>query len=213
MNSTSSSSIDSQATRLSLLSRVRCDDSLAWSELVELYAPLIAHWCQRWGLDDVASQDCLQEVFMAVLRSLDQYRPQGVQGGFRAWLWTIARHKLIDQHRTRVRGPIAVGGSSAQRRLEQLPELLSSTGQFSECAAGDSNEPTTAAEYRHLLHRGLQQVRAEFEEKTWQAFWRTAIDGLATDVVAQELQLPANAVRQYRSRVLRRLRQQLGDSL
>lgn len=209
--SSTNSSIDTQATRLSLLARVGDDDSRAWGELVELYAPLLVHWCRRWTLDDATTQDCVQEVFMAVLRSLDQYQPQEGQGGFRAWLWTIARHKMIDHQRAGMRGLLATGGSSALRHIEQLPEKLSTVESCAEMSPCGLEEPTSAAEVHRLLHRGLHQVRVEFESKTWQAFWRTAVDGLPTAVVADELNLPTGTVRQYRSRVLRRLRQQLGD--
>ena len=30
-----------------------------------------------------------------------------------------------------------------------------------------------------LLHRALDVIRGEFEPRTWQAFWRTAVDGRA----------------------------------
>lgn len=53
--------------------------------------------------------------------------------------------------------------------------------------------------------------RSEFEPRSWQAFWRSAVDGIPTAVVAEELGVTAAAVRQSRSRILRRLRQQLGD--
>lgn len=55
-------------------------------------------------------------------------------------------------------------------------------------------------------------VRSEFEDRTWQAFWRVAVEGHATAEVAADLGITANAVRQAKSRVLRRLRQELGDS-
>ena len=63
-----------------------------------------------------------------------------------------------------------------------------------------------------LVHRSLDQVRSEFEATTWQSFWRTAIDGIPTAVVAEQLGLTPMAVRKNRSRVMRRLRQQMGDA-
>jgi RNA polymerase sigma-70 factor (ECF subfamily) len=54
-------------------------------------------------------------------------------------------------------------------------------------------------------------LRSEFEEHTWRAFWRVAVDGQPAPEVAAELGMKPNAVRTAKSRVLRRLREELGD--
>ncbi len=59
------------------------------------------------------------------------------------------------------------------------------------------------------LLAGMEMVQAEFEDGTWQAFWRTTVDDVPTSVVADELEMSVNAVRLAKSRVLRRLREQL----
>ena len=57
----------SDATRASLIFRAKGHDSQAWSELVDLYGPLIAHWCYRCGLDSGQAADVVQDVFVAQL--------------------------------------------------------------------------------------------------------------------------------------------------
>ncbi|MFN3192514.1 MAG: RNA polymerase sigma factor [Aureliella sp.] len=192
---------DSQSTRLSLLSRARDRDSLAWSELVDLYGPLVAHWCQRCGFDSHRTADCVQDVFAAVARSLSEFHAKRESGAFRAWLWTITSNKIRDSLRRQQQSPLPAGGSTALAHLEQVP--------------GDVDipdaEPTDSHQLNELVSRGLEQVRAEFEPRTWDIFRRTVVDQVATAVVAQEFCVSAAAVRQARSRVLRRLRQQLGD--
>jgi DNA-directed RNA polymerase specialized sigma24 family protein len=49
-------------------------------------------------------------------------------------------------------------------------------------------------------------VQAEFEERTWQAFWRATIDEEPTADIAADLGMSAGAVRKAKFRVLRRLR-------
>jgi RNA polymerase sigma-70 factor (ECF subfamily) len=188
-------------TRLSLLARARARESTAWSELVRLYAPLVAHWCRRCGLDSHDSADCMQEVFAAVASSLGTYKPQGANGSFRAWLWTITRNKVRDLCRRKSHQPQALGGSTARQSLADVPDE----------SAVPNDEPSDAAQLSELMQRSLEQVRGEFESSTWQSFWRTAIDGIPTAVVADQLGLTAAAVRKNRSRIMRRLRQQLGD--
>ena len=62
-----------------------------------------------------------------------------------------------------------------------------------------------------LSRRGLQLVRAEFENRAWGAFWRTAVEGQAPADVAEDLGMSVQAVYKAKSRVLRRLREELGD--
>ncbi|TXT29049.1 MAG: sigma-70 family RNA polymerase sigma factor [Planctomycetota bacterium] len=45
----------------------------------------------------------------------------------------------------------------------------------------------------------------------WQAFWRVTVDGLSATEVANELGMKSGTVRVAKSRVLQRLRKQLGD--
>ena len=54
-------------------------------------------------------------------------------------------------------------------------------------------------------------MRSEFEERTWQAFWLTAVENRAAVEVALELRMSPGAVRVAKSRVLRRLREELGE--
>jgi RNA polymerase sigma-70 factor (ECF subfamily) len=176
-------------------------DADAWRELVELYAPLVTHWTRRCGLDSHEAADCLQDVFSSVATSLEAFEPLHATGSFRGWLWTITRNKVRDLARRKTRQPQAAGGSTARQALAELPDATSLP----------DTEPTGTEQLNELLRRGLEQVRSEFEPSTWEAFWRSAIDNIPTAVVASELRVTAASVRQSRSRVLRRLRQQLGD--
>ena len=62
-----------------------------------------------------------------------------------------------------------------------------------------------------LSRRVLESIQAEFESRTWQAFWRTTVDGQPPAGVAADLQMSVPAVYMAKSRVLRRLRQAMGE--
>lgn len=192
----------SSETRLSLLDRARLRDEQAWRDLVDLYSPLIVRWCQRSHVSADATADCIQEVFAAVSRALDTFHAPGTSGAFRGWLWTITRNKLRDAARRSARQISAAGGSSALAVLQQIPQASVEI---------PSDEPSQLQDIDALMLRATKQIEAGFAANTWQAFWRTAVDGIATDAVAQELNLSTASVRQARSRIMRRLRQQLGD--
>ena len=191
----------SNATRSSLLLRAAHRDAEAWRELVDLYGPLVAHWCRRCSLDVHSTADCVQDVFTSVAIALDQFSPQRESGSFRAWLWTITRNKLRDHFRRSGRSAAATGGSTAMGLMQQVIDPSSVP----------DDEPTGDPQLQQLTSRALSQVRSEFESRTWQAFWRFVVDGIATSEVARELEMSEATVRQSRSRILRRLRQQLGD--
>ncbi len=189
------------ATRQSLIARARRSDAQAWRDLVQLYEPLVRHWCRRCDLDLHGTSDCVQEVFAAVSTGLRDFSPHQRGGAFRGWLWTIARNKIRDHQRRVSRQGTAAGGSSMLRWFQtevQSPPV-------------PQDDPTDLMRWNQLIGRAMAQVQAEFEPRSWQAFWRSAVDGIATAVVAGELGVSAASVRQSRSRILRRLRQQLGD--
>ena len=190
----------SNATSTSLLDRVRNADDGAWRRLVELYGPLIFSWGRRHQLSDEDAADVMQEVFAAVARSVQHFETQPRRGRFRGWLWTITRNKIRDHFR-RTRNEVqARGGDTAWNELAAWPEEWS-----------DDASIVSRQEVRLLFDRALELIREEFQPQTWQAFWKSVVEGEATDVIARELRLSANGVRQAKSRVLRRLRAELGD--
>lgn len=191
----------STGTRLSLLELARGRDEHAWQSIVDLYSPMVVRWCHRANINSESTADCIQEVFAAVARSLDTYHAPGTAGAFRGWLWTITRNKLRDMNRRNARHAQAAGGSTALEQLHQVPETFEIP----------NDEPSDAADIQSLMWRAIKQIESSIEPQTWQAFWRTTVDGVSTATAANELNLSTASIRQARSRVLRRLRQQLGD--
>jgi RNA polymerase sigma-70 factor (ECF subfamily) len=190
----------SSATSRSLLARVQADEPQAWERLVHLYAPLVHHWCRRHGLQDQDLADVFQDVFQAVVAHVSRFRKERAGDTFRGWLRRITQNKLRDHFRRLGREIQGVGGSSARERLAQLPEPESAV-----------DDVTTETAERGLFARALGLIRAEFEERTWTAFWRTTVEGQVTKDVAADLSMTPGAVRVAKSRVLHRLREELGD--
>jgi RNA polymerase sigma-70 factor (ECF subfamily) len=184
-------------TSLSLLERVRQRDEIAWQRLVDLYGPLVSRWCLRGGADREDVHDIAQEVFLAVAGSLDRFSHQR-PGSFRGWMRGITRNKLLEHFRRLQNRPAAQGGSVALQALQELPD-----------PAGGS--PEEAEELGALYHRVLALMRSDFEERTWLAFWRTAVEGRDSSAVGAELNMTAVAVRVARTRVLQRLRAEAGQ--
>jgi RNA polymerase sigma-70 factor, ECF subfamily len=191
----------STGTSRSLLERVKADEPEAWDRLVALYAPLVFRWCRGWELREEDAADVFQEVFQAVATHIAGFRKEREGDTFRGWLRTITRNKVRDHFRRRGREPEGVGGTGAQGRRAGVPAPQAAD---EDSAAGEEEE-------RGLFRRALRLIQGEFAERTWQAFWQTAVEGRPAAEVAAELSMSPGAVRVAKSRVLRRLREELGD--
>jgi RNA polymerase sigma-70 factor (ECF subfamily) len=186
-------------TSLSLLDRVVGDDQAAWTRLVQLYTPLVYYWCRRGGMTGEDVHDVVQDVFQAVATGVGRFRSEGGMT-FRGWLRGITRHKVLDCFKRRKGQPQAEGGSDAYQRFQEAPDLQ-----------GGWDDNDADQEVTDLYHRALELVRIDFEERTWQAFWRTGVEEQAFADVAADLGMSEAAVRKAKSRVLRRLKEEVGD--
>ena len=195
------------STSRSLLADAKLAIPAAWERLVRLYAPLVASWCRRWGVAEQDVGDILQDVFAAVAGHLDRFRKERSADTFRGWLLTIARNKVSDHFRRAAGEPSAAGGTEAARRLQQVgdPQTTSDPEDL------PHDDPSDTAELDVLLQQALESIRGEFQARTWQAFWGVAVEGRMTADVGADLNMKPGTVRVAKSRVLNRLRRELGD--
>ena len=194
------------STSRSLLNEARSADVEAWERLVKLYTPLVAAWCRRWGVAEQDIVDVLQEVFSAVATHLGRFRKDRPSDTFRGWLNVIARSKTVDYFNSRKNEPAGAGGTEASKRIQ---EVLDSTVQsVNETDIARDDEDVI---FNDVLLRALNAIKVEFHDRTWQAFWKVVVEGRPTGDVAAELNMKPGTVRVSKSRVLLRLRQELGD--
>src|SRR4051794_34356237 len=182
------------ATRASLLLRLRDPrDEIAWREFVELYTPLVYGYARKQGLQDADAADLSQEVLGSVAGAVGRLDYDPARGAFRNWLFTVVRRKLSTWRRDRKNDPVSRPDTSPPAALEQCPA---------------PEQAWWEAEWeRHLFNWACQQVRREVTERTWEAFWRTAIDAQSGSEVAAALGLSVAAVYRARSRVVARLKE------
>ena len=192
---------DGQATPLSLLERVRANDEDSWHRLVNLYRPLVLIWCARAGLSAEDAEDVAQGVFVAAARGLHGFRRDRSGDTFRGWLRVITRNQVHLHFRRNKGRPMADGGSAAWQILQEVADPI----------AGPEDDEE--AEVGQIYRRALEQVRVAFEEHTWQAFWMTTVEGRSPASIAPALGMSPAAIRQAKSRVLRRLKDEMGELL
>jgi RNA polymerase sigma-70 factor (ECF subfamily) len=187
--------VESPATRASLVLRLRdTSDHEAWQQFVDVYSSLIYGFLRRRGLQDADAADLMQDVLRSVSSAADRldYDPQ--RGSFRGWLFTITRNKMntfLSRQRRQARG---TGDSAVQALLEQ--------------GASHSDESEWDEEYqRRIFHWAAEQVRDDFGENTWQAFWLSAVEGKNAKEISTELDMSVGAIYVAKSRVLARIKE------
>ena len=81
-----------------LLQAYRAGDVRAFERLVARYEKPIWNFLRRFVADAATAEDLLQEVFLRVVKSADEWRGAAK---FSTWLYTIARNLCVDQTRRR----------------------------------------------------------------------------------------------------------------
>ncbi len=189
---------DAPSTSISLLNHVRDGQENAWARFVQLYGPLVVHWCRQYGLQASDMEDIVQDVFLTVSQSLEQFGKTSRSHNFRGWLWTIARSKIMDHFRKNKARPQAVSGT-------QLANVSTLNSMWDEQRSDmDSNQ-----DLQFLISQTLGLIRQDFSERTWNAFWRSTAIGESPSNIGMDLQMSAAAVCMCRARVLRRVRETL----
>jgi RNA polymerase sigma-70 factor (ECF subfamily) len=179
-------------TNPSLLIRLRnAQDDEAWRVFLDLYGPVVYRSCRRKSLQDADATDVTQDVLIEVVHSIRTFIYQPERGRFRDWLWTITRRRLA-RFFTR---------SRENRELPFDDDSLSSPG---------AAEPEWSADFNaRVLEMALERTQPHFEPATWEAFRRVWIDDLSPAAAATELKTSIDNVYLSKSRVLKRLEEEL----
>ena len=154
---------------------------------------------RKYGLQEADAADVTQEVLRLVARAVKDLDYDPRRGSFRGWLYTVVRNQVRKSLGRTPNHHQGTGGTEAQRLLEQQlsPEADSTVEWEAECE-------------RRLFVYAASQVRGDFQEATWQAFWLTGVDGKAAQEVAAQLGMTVAAVYLAKSRVMTRLKEQIG---
>jgi RNA polymerase sigma factor (sigma-70 family) len=180
-------------TRPSLLLRIRDPhDTDSWSNFVDLYSPLLLRYARKRGLQEADAADVTQDVLAQVAKSIRvfDYRPE--RGRFRDWLGTVIRHRV---HRFfRREANQALGTDAAW--LDDLP-------------ATQQDGDWSAAFNAHILNAALERTRPYFEDGTWEAFQLAWLEQQPAPAAAEKLGMPVASVYLAKSRVLKKLREEV----
>jgi RNA polymerase sigma-70 factor, ECF subfamily len=179
-------------TSLSWLGRlVDCPSGADWQRLNQDYVPLLMVWTTRAGVPPGDADDVVQETMLVVVRRVSEFQHLR-SGAFRGWLRVILSNHLkqyFRKHKALICG-------------YNLDDMADSNSQISIQIDREHDE--------HIARQAMNRVEKDFEESTWAAFHRQVVDGLKPGDVAKELKMSVNAVIKAKSRVLKRIREELG---
>ncbi|RMD57884.1 sigma-70 family RNA polymerase sigma factor, partial [Candidatus Parcubacteria bacterium] len=160
-------------------------DSQALSELCELFFEDVYSYFYYRARDAADAQDLTNDVFVRLVESIRSFDP--ARGGFRAWLFSIAHHRLVDYRRRQ-----------AVRGHQPLEEGL----------ANPEDGPAVQVEAQLTVER-LQNALDLLTEEQRQVIVLKFIEGLSNAEVAQILGKSEGAINALQYRGLRALRQRL----
>ncbi|MCZ7652643.1 MAG: sigma-70 family RNA polymerase sigma factor [Thermoanaerobaculia bacterium] len=152
-----------------LLAQIAAGDRAAFQELYERYGGKVLSYVRMLGRDGGASEDVVQEVFLAVWRKAASYRPE--RGDVPGWLYTITRNKLVDLWRRR--DPAESGEEEFD--FARMPEPSRGLG----------------SELRLSVHQAL----AELKEDQRRAVEMAYFGGLTYEETARRLDLPLGTLK------------------
>jgi RNA polymerase sigma-70 factor (ECF subfamily) len=181
------------ATSFSLLARAGAGSAEAWEQLDGLYRPFVWSWFRAHTVPHADAEDLTQEVMTVLASELKHFAHSGRTGAFRTWLRGVCLRRLQGYRRQQQVRSAGVGGTDFQDQLQDVAD---------DALAADWDREHE----RHVLRKLFNDLAAEFEERTLQAFRRLAFEGVPAPQVAQELGMTLAAVYVARSRVLSRLR-------
>ena len=183
-------------TRLSLILRIRDpQNEQAWAEFAEIYEPLVYRLARGNGFQHADAADLTQDVLVAISSAIERWDPDPECGSFHGWLSRIARNLMINLMVQQRRHPRGSGHSDIKSLLDEVP-----------VEDGEASALFDREYRRELFQWAARQIKPKFQEQTWQAFWRTAVDHEQATRVASDLKISVGSVYVARCRVMARLR-------
>lgn len=165
------------------------------SAVVKAYSSRLMGFIRKRVTNEADAEDILQDVFFQLLGNkepIDQIT---------AWLFTVARNKIIDGNRKKQ--PLALDG------LFSITDE-GETGEWMDILLDDSSNPETIY-LRNLFQETLKDALDELPEEQKQAFVLNELDGIPFKQISEETGIPVNTLISRKRYAVIYLRTKLAD--
>ncbi len=129
------------------LAAARAGEEWGWDLLHRWLAPAILGFLR--GRIPSEAEDLAASVWMEAARNLHRF--EGDEAGFRAWMFTIARRRMLNERRRQARRPVEL------HALDTLPVATDLTGD----PADEVTERATGAAAVDLIREVLPEIQGE----------------------------------------------------
>jgi RNA polymerase sigma-70 factor (ECF subfamily) len=187
-----------EATRQSLLTRLKSvDDQAGWQRFFDTYAGVIHSLAMRSGLNAAEADDALQETMLSVAREMPGFRYDPTKGSFKAWLFQIARRRIADQFRRRVRNQR--DGDNAADAIERAADV----------GVDPLNQLWDEEWRQNQLQLAIDRVKQKVAPRQWQMFDLVALQAWPLKRICDVLGVNRAQVYMAKMRVGRLLKAEL----
>jgi len=172
------------------LKRAQAGDGRAFGALFESLSGRVHSFVRARGVED--PEATTNEVFLRVFRTIGTFR--GSEAAFTGWVFKIARHRVIDEHRAR------------SARVDTVPFTPRSLAAHDARTAADDPlfDDHVAADHMMQL---LEQLTADQRE----VVLLRVVGGLSFEEIARSLDRRSGTVRTIWMRARKTLQQIVGD--
>lgn len=173
-----------------MVSGAKAGDEIAFAELWRAHDPGLQRFLGGLSTEDDA-REVASRVWLEVVRNLSTF--EGDAAGFRAWIFTIARSRLVDLRRSRSRRISTVElGPSTPERID------------------DSSDPAQIVDGA-LSSRAAIELIAQLPAKQAEVVMLRVVADLDVETVASMLGKSTGVVRVLSHRGLKRLAEMIND--
>jgi RNA polymerase sigma factor (sigma-70 family) len=165
------------------------------TEIVKDYSRRLLGFIRKRVTNEADAEDVLQDVFYQLLGNkepIDQIT---------AWLFTVARNKIID--RKRKKQPVALDGLFSEMEDGEMYDWM-------EILMDDSSNPETIY-LRNLFRDLLKEALDELPEEQKQAFVLNEMDGIPFKQISDDTGIPVNTLISRKRYAVLHLRTRLAD--
>lgn len=178
-----------------LVARLAQSDRVAFALLYDRYARMVYSMGGRM-VGASRADDLTQEVFLLLWQRAAQFDPE--RGVFRAWLLTIARHRMLEELR-----------KQGRRRQVAVSEAIEAVLIGADDPAPDVEDRVWRSARGDRVRGALQTLPPEQRRVLLLAYF----GGLSQSAIADRLGLPLGTVKKRVRLGLQKLRAQLGESM
>lgn len=172
-----------------LVAEATLGDQGSFAELVRRHTPSIYSFCYRLVGNQHAAEDCTQETFIKVWKSLGRYRNEFA---FRTWIFAIARNTTTDYLRKKKSTPFSFMWGNSEEKFEDHLETL-------------EESPEVHVEHA-MTKESLEEVLGRLPEHYKTVLILHYQEGMTFQEIASVTDRPLNTVKSWHRRALETLR-------